>query len=249
MKPGQPTPSQIISSPWLKSAGPWLLFLSLLALPLRAETWPEALATMPLCTNATEITRLNLASLLLPSFQSNQTVKAFVLMPGATDEFYFFRRAHVTLPPGPLSLLDAVKAITNQTHIVVTFRPPLLLLHTDEDPGEPLGVIKHAKMAARLKQRMFIPHAEFNDRDWDYLLPILTESLDADFSPGKKSPDSWHFFRHTFAAWNLDAWEALEAISLAGKTTFSVEKAYVFEKRPHVTFRPDERGIKTATGK
>ncbi len=244
--PGATRPS---SSRSFTAGSIWLLFLLLLTRPLCAETWTEALATMPLCTNATEITRVNLASVMLPSFQSNQTVKALVLLPGATDEFYFFRRARVTLPAGPLTLLDAVKAITNQTHIIVTFRPPLLLLHTDEDPTEPLGVIKHAKMADLIKQRMFIPHAEFNDRDWDYLLPILQQSLDADFFPGEKSPQSWHFFRHTFAAWNLTGWEALEAISLAGKSTFSVEKAYLLQKRPHLTFVPDHRGIKRSTVK
>ena len=77
---------------------------------------------------------------MLDAFQSNAVVKALIFMPGATDELYFFRRAHAKLTNANPSLLDAIVALTNQTYIQATFQPPLLLLHTTEDP---LDGIRH----------------------------------------------------------------------------------------------------------
>ena len=90
-----------------------------------AETWQDALARMPLGHKVTELNRTNCADVFLGAFQSNNVVKALVFMPGATDEFYFFRRARADLTNSPASLLDAVSALTNQTQIRATFRPPL----------------------------------------------------------------------------------------------------------------------------
>src|ERR1019366_2324231 len=118
-----------------------------------AETWPEALARMPLGAKVTELNRTNCAGLLLGAFQSNDVVKALVFMPGATDELYFFRRARANLTNSAPSLLDAVSALTNQTLIRATFRPPLLLLHTGEDLLEPAIRIDDLPTADRLKQR------------------------------------------------------------------------------------------------
>src|ERR1051325_10248028 len=71
------------------------LFLLLCAPPGldAAENWSEALARMPLGSGPTELNRTNCVALLLGAFASNQTVKALIFMPGATDEFYMFRRA------------------------------------------------------------------------------------------------------------------------------------------------------------
>ena len=102
-----------------------------------AQSWPDALAKMPLPRRVQYLTRTNCVPTLLAAFQPDQTVKALVFMPGATDEFYMFRRATAELTNPAPSLLDAVIALTNQTFIRATFRPPLLLLHTDEDPLEP----------------------------------------------------------------------------------------------------------------
>src|SRR5437870_4716185 len=97
-----------------------------------AETWNEALARMPLGTGRIELNRTNCVALMLRGFQSNQTVKALIFMPGATDEFYMFRSARGVLTNNHPSLFDAVTALTNQTLIRVSFLPPLLLLHSDE---------------------------------------------------------------------------------------------------------------------
>jgi hypothetical protein len=191
------------------------------------ETWQTALSQMPLKTSVTQLTRTNCVEPLLRAFQSNDVVKALVFMPGATDEFYFFRRARATLTNASPTLLDAVEALTNQTLIRATFRPPILLLHTVEDPLEPLFRIEDWPTEDRLRKAHFVPHVVYNDRDWDYLLPILGKKLKTKFLPYRKTRDSWHFFRHSLAGWNLTGWEALEAISLAGKTTFTVQKKRV----------------------
>ena len=92
--------------------------------------------------------------LLLDSFQSNDVVKALIVMPGATDELEFFRRAHAVLTNADPSLLDAVTALTNQTFIQVIFQPPLLLLHTTEDSLDGFASVKNKSTAAKLHQRL-----------------------------------------------------------------------------------------------
>jgi hypothetical protein len=195
-----------------------------------AETWQDALSRMPLGTNVAELNRTNCVKIMLPAFQSNDVVKALIFMPGATDEFYMFRRAKASLTNANPTLLDAVTALTNQTLIKVTFRPPLLLLHTDEDPLEPLVTIKDAALAERLERKKFLPHVVYNDRDYDFLLPILRRNPGLHFYPPLHSMQSFHFYRHSFAAWNLNDREALEAIALAGKETITiVGKRVLFE--------------------
>ena len=215
--------------------------LTLLLRPARAsESWQTVLAQMPLGGRVTELNKTNCVAVMLGAFESNQVVKAMIFMPGATDEFYFFNRARATLSPGSPTLLDALTALTNQTLIRATFRPPLLLLHTEADPLEAMFRIEHAGVAQALKQKRFVPRVLYNDRDWDYLHPILTKTLDVKFLPATATSDSWHFYRHSLAAWDLNGWEALEAISLAGKTTFTVRRTMIF-KKPLVVFQGDTR--------
>jgi len=219
-----------------------VLFLSLgfLSLALHAaETWPAALSRMPLGTNVTQLNRTNCVGIMLRAFQSNDVVKALVFMPGATDEFYFFRRARADLTNRPASLLDVVSALTNQTLIRATFRPPLLLLHSDEDLLEPAFHIEHQPTADKIRQARFVAHGVYNDRDWDYLRKVLKSSLRTDMRPQWHSRDSWHFYRHSFAAWNLTGWEALEAAALSGQTSFTVRrKQVVFEMDPRPRVAP-----------
>lgn len=191
------------------------------------ESWQTTLSRMPLGTNVAQLNRTNCVKIMLPALQSNDVVKALIFMPGATDEFYMFRRAQANLTNASPTLLDAVVALTNQTLIRATFRPPFLLLHTDEDPLDTLIVVKDVKTASRLEAKPFVPHAVYNDRDWDFLLPILEERLRIEFLPKRYSYDSFHFYRHSFAEWNLNGWEALQAIALAGKTKFTVRRGSV----------------------
>jgi hypothetical protein len=204
-----------------------------------ADTWPDALSRMPLGTNVTCLDRSICVGIMLRAFRSNDVVKALVFMPGATDEFYFFRRARAELTNSPASLLDAVSALTNQTLIRATFRPPLLLLHTAEDLLEPVIKIEHQPTADKLKQAHFVSHGLFNDRDYDYMRPVLKSSLRVDLLPWPRTRHSWHFYRHSFAAWNLNGWEAVEATALAGQTSVTVrKKQLVFELDPRPRTAP-----------
>lgn len=213
-------------------AGCWLaLFCPALK---AAEPWQEALARMPLDALVTQLSQTNCVKVMLRAFRSNQVVKALIFMPGATDEFYLFHRARAVLTNASPSLLDALSALTNQTFIRATFRPPLLLLHTDEDPLEPDIRILDQPTVDRIKRARFVPHLLANDRDWDFLQPLLRQSLRIDVRPWRYSDQSWHFYRHTFAAWNLSGWEALETAALAGKSKFTV-------RHKHVSFEPDLR--------
>ncbi len=193
---------------------------------------------MPLPTRPAELNRTNCVDLMLRAFRTNPIVKALIFMPGATDEFYMFRRAKAILTNQSPSLLDAVCALTNQTFIRATFCPPLLLLHTDEDLLEPPIKIEHEPTAARLKHTRFAAPPIFNDRDWDFLQPFLRDSLKVDLRPWRFSRGSWHFYRHSFAAWNLSGWEALETAALAGRSGFLVSHnrvVFVCDKRPRPT--------------
>lgn len=211
--------------------GTWAL-VALLALVLglslaglqAQESWPDALRRMPLDQPVAELNQNTCLKLMLRSFQSNAVVKALIFMPGATDEFYMFHRARAALTNAAPTEFDAVCALTNQTLIRVTFRPPFLLLHSDEDPIDVLATIEHPATVEQFKQRAFIPHALFINEDWDYVQPILKRTLKVDVQPWRYSQDSWHFWRHSLAAWNLNGWEAVQAVALAGKTIFIIRR-------------------------
>ncbi len=195
---------------------------------LRAQpSWQEEFAKMPLTEKVSVLDRHNCVRILLHSFQRNAAVQALIFMPGATDEFYFFRRAEARLTNGAPTLLDAVVALTNQTYLRATVVPPFLLLHTAEDPLEPIAVVEDHHTADRIKRHRFEKQAVYNDRPWDYVEPILAFEVDTHITPRVGSHDSWHFFRHSFAAFDLDGWDALRAVALAGKTKFTVKKRLI----------------------
>lgn len=219
----------------------WItLFILSSAVTRAADNWQEPLSRMPLETNVNQLNRSNCVQLMLSAFRSNDVVKALIFMPGATDEFYMFKRASATLTNSSPTLLDAVTALTNQTEIRVTFLPPMLLLHTDEDPLEPLFEVKNESTVAKLKKKSFLPHAQYYDKDWEFLFPIFTRKININILPKPHTRDTFHFYRHSFAGWNLTAWEAIEALSLAGKTKFTVKRGLlVFDADTRVRKLPE----------
>jgi hypothetical protein len=222
----------------------FFLLAILLWQPATAQTsWQEAFAKMPLTQPVMELNRTNAVSIMLASFQRNAAVKALIFMPGATDEFYFFRRAHARLTNSSPTMLDAVMALTNQTYIRVTVRPPFLLLHTLEDPLEPIAVAD-PKAEASARKHHYAKAATYNDNDWDYVEHYLGYYLNANMSPPPYSRSSNHFFRHSFAEFDLNGWEALEAVAMAGKTKFTIKKNEIlFEGDPRVMGTPPTDGF------
>jgi hypothetical protein len=199
------------------------ILLALLATTAFADDdWQSALSRMPLGANVTELNRTNCVPLMLGAFQSNGVVKALIFMPGATDELYFFKRAHATLTNSNPSLLDAVTALTNQTYIQATFQPPLLLLHTTEDSLDGFAIVKNESTAAKLRGRIVPDRLILNDADWGNLKSALHGKLSVWLQPDPGAPETFHFYRHSFAACGVTQWEMLETIALAGKTTFTL---------------------------
>jgi len=198
------------------------------------ESWSDALARMPLRADVTELTRTNCVPLMLDAFQSNGIVKALIFMPGATDELFFFRRAQAVLTNANPSLLDAVTALTNQTHIQAAFLPPLLVLYTTEDMLDGLATVKNVKTAAKLHQRLVPGRVQIEDADWGIVRSTLKGQLSVGLRPIESALASWHFYRHNFAACGVTDWEMLETLALAGKTTFTVNWLTV-------DFQPDRR--------
>ena len=205
----------------MRGLGLFLLFASLRA-AFAGEPWQEALARMPLKVPATELNRTNCVPLMLDSFQSNGVVKALIFMPGATDELYFFHRARAVLTNSNPTLLDALTALTNQTHLQAAFQPPLLLLHTTEDALGGFATVKNEKTAAKLRQRLVPGRVQLEDADWGGVRSALARKLSIGLRPFPNAMDAWHFYRHSFAACGVTDWEMLETLALAGRTTFTV---------------------------
>ena len=216
--------------------------LCLLTSPARsAEPWETALARMPLPSTVRELNGTNFGPALLQAFQSNSVAKALILMPGAIDEFYFFRRARAQLPPAA-TLLDALRALENQTRIRATFRAPCLLLHAPPDPVTPAVRILDQPTFDRLCARRFPAKLDYFDRDWPALRPLLARAFTSIWSgypevlPAGGSSDSWHFYRASIRAWNLDAREGLEALTLATRTTVTIDqRRLLFECDPRAS--------------
>jgi len=209
----------------MKNPTKWIGLLLLCALSQGAfagELWQEVLARMPLGVGVTELGRTNCVPRMLEAFQSNGVVKALIFMPGATDELYFFRRADAMLTNTNPSLLDAVTALTNQTHIQATFQPPLLLLHTTEDSLDVVAVVKNKSTAAKLRQRRVTGRVLLADADWEIVRSTLKGKLNIGLRPFPSAMETWHFYRHNFAACGVTDWEMLETLALAGKSTFTV---------------------------
>ncbi len=199
------------------------------------EPWPAALSRMPLGTNISVLNHSNCAQVLLGGFQSNATTKALIFMPGATDELYFFRRVQVNLTNPAPSILDAIMALTNQSSLRVTFRTPFVLLYSGEDVLDLDFKVKHQGTEKKLKAGMPLPQLTAIDRDWTQLLGMMQRKIPATLLPYEGTTGSWHFYRHTFAGWNLTPWEVLEVSALAGKTKFTVVRSgVVFEVDPRV---------------
>lgn len=196
--------------------------------------WPSELAAMPLGTNVSVLNHTNCAEVLLGRFQSNSAVKALVFMPGATDELYFFRRVNVAITTTNPTVFDAVVALTNQSPLRVTNCGVFLLLYSCEDVLVLDIKIRDAKTQESLVNGKVLPRLLLIDRDWTEFLAATQRKISPKLWPYPHTKQSWHFYRHTFAGWNLTPWETLEAAAYSGKTKFTVE-------RGRVDFELDER--------
>ncbi|MEP6663587.1 MAG: hypothetical protein ABJC04_07975 [Verrucomicrobiota bacterium] len=203
------------------------------------EPWQEALSKMPLSLTSPQLSKTNAIPLMLAAFQKNDAAKALIFLPGATDEFYFFNRGHARLTNDSPTLLDAIAALTNQTLIHVTYRAPFILLHSAEDSLEPVAKIMDQRTAGHLREKHFVKHFIYEDRNWRSLLRTLTFQLDTKILPLAGTHESHHFYRHNLAGFDLNGWEILEALAYAGKTQFTVErKKIIFEGDPRFRERP-----------
>src|SRR6266496_3675139 len=102
-----------------RSALRWVEYVCLSLMPLAlyaTGTWESALDQMPLGAGITELSRTNCVDLMLKAFQSNAVVKALIFMPGATDEFYMFKRARAQLTNASPTLLDAERVDKSNLH-------------------------------------------------------------------------------------------------------------------------------------
>ena len=188
---------------------------------------------MPLPSPAPLLNRDNAVCVLLESFRSNAIVKALVVLPGVSDDFYLVNRDKPKLDLRATNLLEAIITLTNATAVRATFRAPSLLLHVDTDRLDLLSQIEDSKLAERLRTGRHLLRASYCDAHWDQLQPVLQKTLDRPVRPQARSQDAWHFDRHNFAGWSLTDWEWLEVVALSGKTRFTVQRqAVLFDLGP-----------------
>lgn len=218
----------------------WTVLVAMLG-SVRAEQWTAALAKMPLAQAVPELNRSNAVSLMLGAFRENETVKGLIFLPGATDELFFFDRDVAKLTNAAPTLLDAITAYTNQTRILARFEAPFVLLYSKEDPQEPIIRVEHEKTAQKLAKKKFGKHAFYNDADWPIMKKEFGFAMNVFMAPAARADSANHFYRNTFAGWNLNGMEALRAIVLSGKTTVTVE-------RGKLSFEPDRRFVERPEG-
>ena len=214
----------------------------LTAITQAEEPWEAPLRAMPLPAGLAQIDDTTIAATLTNAFQANGIVKAIILMPMAQEEFFMHRRAKANLPAAP-TLLDAVLALRDQTYVKVKFASPFLLLHTDHDLPEVDVEVKDPSIVEELKATRFKPHVAWNDRNWDSVLPTLRDHLPLRIRPIADDRESWHFWRHSLAAWNLDGWEAVQVVALAGRTRVTLKRAAII-RTPIAYYEPDRRHSK-----
>src|SRR5690349_11929146 len=83
---------------------------------LGQEDWQAALRKMHLSPE-TPLNRENCLQLLLAAFESNQMVKAMVILPSVTDDFYLISRDRLNLNFKAGDLFTALAALTNVTSV------------------------------------------------------------------------------------------------------------------------------------
>lgn len=195
------------------------------------EAWRAALRAMPLAAGSGTLARSNCLPVLLGAFQSNNLVKALVVLPGVSNDFYLLNRDR-PLHLAANNLADALAVLAETTAVRVTFREPFLFLHTTKDKLKPATTSFSSALTKRLRGRCSAPQVLLVDRHWDGIQPWLARLSGLEVTPEPGSIDAWHFARHNLAAWQLDDWDLLCAISLSGGTKFTLGKSGLrFEQR------------------
>lgn len=204
-----------------------LVLLALLVLsPVLAaqDCWHDALKTMPLANRTALLNRSNTIPLLVESFRSNSSVKALVVLPAVTDDFYLINRDQPPLNLRAANVFEAITALTNATAVRVMFSSSFLLLHLDRDMIDPAVVIAHAPTADRLQGSRTWAHVAYCDEPWDRLQPALAEGLRLTVRPASDSAEGGHFYRVNLAGWQLTDLELLRAVALSSRTGISIER-------------------------
>ena len=83
-----------------------------------------------------------------------------------------------------------------------------------------LPSVKNEKTAAKLRQRLVPGRVLLNDADWGTVRSTLKGKLSIGLRPFENAVETWHFYRHDFAACGVTDWEMLETLALAGRDHF-----------------------------
>ena len=209
-----------------------LVLLSFVA--LRAQDWQTAFSKIPILTQTFPAYQTPPIELILTNFQPTAEIRGVILMPGAADRIIFYDWGQINLPQNP-TLLDAVAALTNKVGLRVFVAPPFLLIGMPyDDPSDPLAILTKTKPEKlKLDQRKLPGRTYYIDRPYDRLVPKVEKLSRLRIKPSLSSPASWHFYRLSFVAYDVNAAELLRAVAYGTKTSVRIEgKRATFAERP-----------------
>lgn len=204
------------------------------AAPSAEVNWPDAFAAMPLPSPAPRLNRDNAICVILEAFRSNALVKAIVVLPGVSDDFYLVNRDQPPLNLAATNLWQAVHALTNSTAVRATLRPPFLLLHLPNEHTQPAVIAGEDTLARKLKNPARLHRLACCDAHWETLQPELQKRLRTRLRPEARSEAAWHFERHNVSGWGLTGWELLLATAWAGGTEAVIADSHVSFQRARV---------------
>jgi hypothetical protein len=198
-----------------------LLLIGLPGFLPAAETWPAALASIPIPAGAGELNRSNFISVVTAAFRARGPARAIVFLPGVTDDFYLVHRGE-PLGLRATNVWDALAGLTNHSEVRLTFREPMVLVHLERDQREP--VLTAANSVKERWQTARLPEGRFVDRGWASLQPELEKGLGRRIAPKSKAEAADHVSRINLVGSGLTDWEWLEAVSLASRTRVIVSR-------------------------
>jgi hypothetical protein len=201
---------------------------------LRAQDWQTAFSKISIHTQTFPAHQTPPIELILTNFQPTAEIRGVILMPGAADRIIFYDWGEINLRENP-TLLDAITALTNKVGLRVFVTPPFLLIGMPyDDPSDPLTILpKTRPEKLKLDQHKLPGRTYYIDRPYDRLVPKIQKVSRLRIKPSLSDPASWHFYRLSFIAYDLDAADLLRAVAYGTKTSVRIEgRRATFAERP-----------------
>ena len=191
------------------------------------EDWITPVSAMAL-PRGTTLARSNVVRVLLQSFSSNVTVKAFIVLPGVIDDLYLVHRDASPLNIDARNVAEALLTLTNRTSSRLLFTNSVLLWRTDSDRSAPeFRRIAKSPIPESWEQECSLPRVLWVDAHWQGAQPVLKKGMRITLRPNATAEEAWHFERVNLAANGLSNLDLLQAVALSTGTRVVIRKRTV----------------------